>query len=129
MVPITAFYGSLMGLLLVYLAVRVTLCRRQHKIGLGDGGNRELNVLMRAHANAVENTPITLLLMLFAELNGLAVMHLHTIGILLVASRLAHAQGFIFSGGAAAPGRLFGISVSWLLIVALAIINVVLTYR
>ncbi|NPU90340.1 MAG: MAPEG family protein [Gammaproteobacteria bacterium] len=128
MVPVTAFYGSLMAVLILYLAGRVALCRKKNKIGLGDGGNRELNVLIRAHANAVENGLITVLLMLFAELNGLAALHLHTIGILLLGSRLAHAQGFIASNGTYAPGRFYGIIVNWLLILVLVVINVVLNF-
>ena len=128
MVPVTAFYAALAALFLVYLGSRVTFCRRRHKVGLGDGGNHELSVLIRAHANAVENIPITLLLMLFAELNGLATVHLHTIGILLIATRLLHALGFIRSGGAYDIARFYGTLGGWLLIVALAIINVVLNY-
>ncbi|HEX4937551.1 MAG TPA: MAPEG family protein [Candidatus Kapabacteria bacterium] len=128
MVLLTAYYASLMAIILVYLAVRVTLCRRRFQIGLGDGGNQELSVLIRAHANALENIPFTLVLMLLAELNGLAPAYLHAAGIALLVSRLAHAYGFIVARGAYARARAFGILVNWILLLALAFANVGLVY-
>ena len=126
MATITGFYAALMGVLIVYLAARVALCRRDNQIGIGGDDNKELRVLVRAHGNAIENIPIALLLMLLAELNGLNGVLLHLSGIILVAARLAHAKGFIDARGKGSTARFYGILVTWLLILALAIANIAL---
>lgn len=126
MVTITGFYAALMGFFIIYLGRRVAYCRRDNQLGIGGESNRELSILIRAHGNAVENIPITLLLMVMAELNGLGGWLLHLYGIALVASRIAHAYGFIESKGRAHKGRIFGIVVNWLVIAALGVHNILL---
>lgn len=126
MVVVTALYGALLALLILVLAGRVALYRAKHKVGIGGQDNPELHVLIRAHANAVENIPIALLLMLFAELNGIAAMYLHVAGIVLVLSRLAHAHGFVKTRGRYSVGRFYGTTANWLLVVVLAVTNIVL---
>ncbi|MEZ5506912.1 MAG: MAPEG family protein [Gammaproteobacteria bacterium] len=123
MALITGFYAALIGFFIIYLGKRVAYCRRDHQIGIGGENHRELNVLVRAHANAIENAPITLLLMLLAELNGLNGGLLHLYGIALVASRIAHAKGFIDSQGRYHVLRFYGILVNWIVIAALGMHN------
>ena len=60
---ITLLYAGLCTLLVVFLAVRVAMWRFRHKIGIGDGGDRELLKRVRAHANAIENMPLALILL------------------------------------------------------------------
>ena len=67
---ITLLYAALCTLLILVLAGRVIAARWQHKVGLGDGGNTELNRRVRAHANAVEYVPLALILLGGMELNG-----------------------------------------------------------
>ncbi len=55
---ITLLYAGLCTLLVVLLAGRVVQWRFRHKIGIGDGGDRELLKRVRVHANAVENMPL-----------------------------------------------------------------------
>lgn len=126
LVPVTALYGGLTSLLILYLAYRVTMYRKSNRIGMGDNGDKSLSVLIRAHANAVEYAPISLLLLLIAELNGLGSFPLHLFGGLIFASRLSHAYGFIRSQGGAHPGRVGGIAVNWLVMVSLGVIDIVL---
>lgn len=108
-VKITALYVALHAILLLLLAVLVMLQRGRHKVGLGDGGHDALSRAIRAHGNAVEYVPIALLLMLVYELNGGASAVLHGCGLLLLASRLAHAWGLSRSAGES-PGRAAGVA-------------------
>ncbi|MAA73132.1 MAG: glutathione S-transferase [Salinisphaeraceae bacterium] len=123
MVEVTGLYTALCALLVLYLAWRVVSIRRREKIGLGDGGNKDLNLAIRAHANAVEYLPLSLLLILVAELNGLPALWLHLAGLALLACRVGHAWGFVAARGAYHPGRFFGIAGNWLLWIALALAN------
>lgn len=124
--PITGLYTSLLALLIVYLATRVALARKSNKIGIGDNGNQELIVAIRAHANAIENIPLALLLLLMAELNGLSAVYLHIAGVVLVVSRLAHAHGFVKTKGLYSPGRFYGTLANWVLVLLLSITNIIL---
>lgn len=126
MVVVTALYGALLALLVLVLAGRVAWFRKTHKLGIGGQDNLELQVLVRAHANAVENIPIALLLLLCAELNGVAAVYLHGAGVALVLSRIAHAHGFVKTKGRYSVGRFYGTVANWLLVVMLAVTNIVL---
>lgn len=63
MLPITALYASLLAALVMVLAALVVAIRKGAKIGLGDAGNQALQVRIRAHANALENIPLALILL------------------------------------------------------------------
>jgi uncharacterized protein len=91
--PITAFYASLLAALFVILSARVIGWRREHRIELGDGEDRQLLRRMRVHANFAEYVPITLILMALAESMTPPRPILHLVGIALVVGRLMHAYG------------------------------------
>ena len=116
---ITLLYAGLCAILVVFLAVRVVLWRFRHKIGLGDGGDRELLKRVRAHANAVENMPLALILLGGMELNGYSNNLIHGFGSILLVSRLAHAWGLSHSSGTS-RGRFMGSLFTWLLMLAMA---------
>ncbi len=90
---ITSIYASLAVLLIVRLSISVIKLRRKYRISLGDGGNEELQVAIRAHANALEYIPITLLLLLMLELNGAPKILIHLLGLVLITGRIIHAIG------------------------------------
>lgn len=90
---ITPLYAAPLGLVLLLLSVLVIRQRRRSGIALGDGASRPLLRAMRAQGNFVEYVPLTLLLMLLAELQSAAAPALHLAGLLLLAGRLAHAAG------------------------------------
>ena len=113
------FYAGLCALLVLFLAVRVAMWRYAHKIGLGDGGDRELIKRVRAHGNAVEYLPLCLILLGGMELNGYPAPIIHGFGVALVLSRVAHAFGLSRSSGVSA-GRFAGTLVTWLLMLAMA---------
>ncbi|WGL16859.1 MAPEG family protein [Microbulbifer bruguierae] len=123
-VEVTALYAGLCGLLMIALAFRVVGFRRGKKIGIGTGGDKQGEVLVRAHANAAEYVPIALLLLMAAEINGLAPLWLHSLGSTLVFARLLHAIGLIGGKGGYHPGRFVGTALTWLVIIILAVINI-----
>jgi uncharacterized membrane protein YecN with MAPEG domain len=106
--PVTAVYASLLAILVVILALTVVRLRRALKIGMGDGGNRDLQKAIRAHGNAVETIPVFLILMAVYEANGGRAQMLHIAGALFLLSRVLHAGGLLSSSGAS-RGRAAGI--------------------
>ncbi len=87
----TPLYAGILALIFIALSMRVVNSRHREKVSLGDGDNHMLNRQIRVHGNFAEYTPMALLLMLMAELQGLPVVLLHVLGIVLVAGRLFHA--------------------------------------
>lgn len=120
---ITLLYAALCTLLILVLAGRVIAARWKHKVGLGDGGNSELNRRVRAHANAVEYVPLALILLGGMELNGYADWLVHAFGIALFVSRLLHAWGLATSAGTS-PGRFLGTVLTLLLMVAMCVMAI-----
>lgn len=124
MLSISPIYISLLALLIVFLAYRVTTFRRGEKISLGeDNGSKAMKSAIRAHGNAVENIPIAALLLLMLELNSLNPILLHAFGLVLVVSRFAHAWGLSKRNGPTA-GRFYGTLFTWLCIAVMAILNI-----
>ncbi len=123
MIPITALYGSLLALLLILLALVTVKLRRSLRVGLGDGGNRDLQRAIRAHGNASEYIPLFLILLAAYELNGGSELLLHAFGAVFFASRVLHAWG-IYSSGGSSPGRFVGTAGTLTTLLALAVANV-----
>jgi uncharacterized membrane protein YecN with MAPEG domain len=121
---ITLLYAGLCTLLVIFLAVRVVMWRFRHKIGLGDGGDRELLKRVRAHANAIENIPLALILLGGMELNGYGMGLIHGFGSLLLVSRVAHAWGLSHSSGTS-KGRFLGSAFTWALMGTMAVFSIV----
>jgi hypothetical protein len=117
--PVTAGYAALCALVLLALAVRVSWVRRARGINLGDGGDPELQRAVRAHANAAENMPLALILLLTVELAGVAAGLLHGAGAALVIGRVLHGWGLNRSNGASF-GRVAGMALTWGVMGALA---------
>lgn len=90
---ITAFYAAPLALLFVRLSLRTIHARRSTGISIGDGGQADLTRAMRVQANFAEYTPIALLMIVLAELQGLPGLLVHALGITLLAARLVHAYG------------------------------------
>jgi len=117
---ITMLYAGLCAILVVMLGLRVVQFRFRHKIGIGDGGNPDLMRRVRAHANAIENLPLALLLLGGMELNGYPSGLIHGFGATLFVSRAAHAWGLSHSSGTS-RGRFLGTLFTWLLMLAMAL--------
>jgi uncharacterized membrane protein YecN with MAPEG domain len=92
-IQITALYGSILGILLVFVSLNVIRVRRNTGTGLGTAVSEALLQATRIHANFIEYVPMTLLLILMAEALGTSNKIVHGLGIAVVIARVAHAQG------------------------------------
>jgi len=122
MVSITALYAGILSLIVVALAINVTVHRARLRVPLGDGGNPIMLRMIRLHANAVEYLPLALLLMAIYESNGGWHTALRAAGIALIAARILQSWN-MWSTNIAGFGRISGQSLTWLTIVALALLN------
>ena len=104
---ITAIYAGISGLLLVVLYVRISQRRLATKIGVGSGGDAELEQRVRAHGNLVESAPFALILLYLIEQTELSSTYTHLLGAAFVIARLAHAQGMSSTTGRS-TGRFVG---------------------
>ncbi|GIU21678.1 MAPEG family protein [Shewanella sp. MBTL60-007] len=120
---ISGLYLSLSALLMVILTYRVIRLRRIHKIGIGSEGNSALILAQRVHANFLENAPITMLLLVVAEGNGISAAVLHLFGTLWIVSRLMHAIGLTQGRGGYHFGRFWGVLMTWAVIIGLVATN------
>ena len=121
---ITLLYAALCTLLVLALAWRVIVFRFRNRIGLGDGGNPELQRRIRVHANAIEYLPLALLLLGGMELNGVDDAWIHGFGATLFVSRVLHAWGLSRHGGTSV-GRFAGTITTFVLMVTMAIFAIV----
>jgi uncharacterized membrane protein YecN with MAPEG domain len=120
MIPtITPIYAALAGLMLVLLTIRVGGLRGRYKVGIGDGGEAELQRWIRVHANFAEHVPLALVLMLLVELAGARPWFLHALGAVLILARVSHVQGLSASSGRSL-GRALGATATLAVIVAAA---------
>ncbi|HEY8099394.1 MAG TPA: MAPEG family protein [Burkholderiaceae bacterium] len=122
-VPITAMYAAILAIILTALAINVTVHRAKLDVPIGQSDNPLMLRMIRIHGNAAEYIPITLLLMLVYEINGGNHIALHGLGLALVAARLLHVWG-MWHSTKPTFGRIVGPTVTWLVILALAILNV-----
>ncbi|MCC2605540.1 MAPEG family protein [Planctobacterium marinum] len=127
LLPITAFYGSLLAAFYLYLSVMVIVQRRSSQVGLGDGGDKHMLQVMRAHGNFVEYVPFALLLMCIAELNGTTGILLHVCGWWLIAARLMHAYGLRHHFGVSWQ-RFFGTLSTFIIFLILIVANLLPLY-
>lgn len=121
---ISMMYAGLCTLLVIFLAVRVVKWRREHKISLGHGANLELQQRVRAHANAVENMPLALILLASLELTGASPYMIHALGATFLLSRLMHAWGVSHTSGRS-TGRFWGMILTWVPMIIMAVFAIV----
>lgn len=120
--PITAFYASLLALCYLYLSLVVITGRKKNQVGVGDGGNAELNRYIRVHGNFNEYVPITLILL--ACLESLHPQHwvIHLGACALLFGRILHAYGLSMHEGVSWQ-RLAGMMLTFLSMLFLACTN------
>ena len=123
--PVTLMTGSALAFLCLALVVRVGQGRFVHNVSIGDGGNADLLMRMRTHANFVEYVPFILMLMALLELGGAHRTVLAWFGCALVAFRVLHAIGMPRS--APNPYRAIGALGTVALLLAIAVYGVVLS--
>ena len=95
----TALYAGVLGLMSIAIGFAVGRLRGgEDGVLIGDGGRHDVLVGMRRHANFVEWTPMTLLLIALLEMNKVPANTIHIMGIALVAARASHAIGMQANG-------------------------------
>ena len=123
---ITLIFAAALGLLNIWLGLRVSRGRIKHKVLIGHGEVPALEARMRAHANFNEYVPIALILMLLIELNVGASRWLWGLGALLVVARVLHPLGMDRTTTNAL--RAAGAALTWAVLLALIIWAVLLAY-
>jgi hypothetical protein len=121
LVPVTAIYAALLGLVVLTLQALVGRNRLRSEVSLYDGGDTKLGVAIRRHANFAEHVPLALILLVIIELNGAPRALLHTLGVVLIAARIAHPFGLKPEFAAFVPARGLG-AVATLLVTLVAIV-------
>lgn len=96
-------YIAALVVLALVLSVRVIAHRRAHKIGIGDGDDRDLRRRIRAHGNFSEYAPLLMIVLLALPLVGAKEWLVHLVGIVGLVGRTLHAIGLSKSGGASLP--------------------------
>jgi uncharacterized membrane protein YecN with MAPEG domain len=117
---ITAFWAGLTGLLGLVLALNVVRLRQKHAVGLGDGGNKELERAIRIFGNFAEYTALCLVMIALLDMLAGPRWLVHACGAAVFVGRAAHAWGIAGSGGPSA-GRAVGMTLTWLVILVVGI--------
>ena len=119
--PATAIYAALCALIFIVLGFNVGRVRGKTKVSLNDGGNLELAVAIRQHANFTESVPLALILLALLELNGSAKTLVHSLGAVLVIARVIHPFGLDPNNGQK-PARGIGAGATFLVILISALV-------
>ena len=90
---ITPYYAAILALLFIVLSIRTIKARREHKVPIGDGGEKNILRASRVHANFSEYVPFTLILISMVELQSYSTWIIHGLCLTLLTARLAHAYG------------------------------------
>ncbi len=117
---ISSLYAALSAFLIVWLSLRVITLRGSTKVSLGDGGESELQIAIRAQGNATEYIPISLILLFLLELNKAHVVLIHLGGIAILVGRLLHARGLITKQ---LGYRVLGMQITIFTLIGLAVAN------
>lgn len=118
--PLSTLWVALHAWLLLALAVLVIRQRARCRVVFGDGKGAApaLEQAMRVHGNAVEFVPVSLIVLVLAELAGLPGLWVHLAGGSLLLARVLHAWGLSKATGTSA-GRAAGamLQFTWLIVV------------
>ena len=104
-----------------WLGMRISKLRYPLGISVGDGGNEALIRRMRAQANLLENTPLTLILVAAVELTGKGGAWLAPAGAVFILGRVAHGIGM---DGKFKAGRPIGMLTTYLFQIVLIVVGV-----
>jgi uncharacterized protein len=117
---ISSLYAALLGLLIVWQSLRVIKLRQSKKVSLGDGGEAELQIAIRAQGNTTEYVPISLILLILLELGKAHVGLIHFGGIAILLGRLFHARGLLTGN---VQFRVLGMQITLFTLIGLALAN------
>lgn len=121
--PITAIFAFSLTFIILLLAYRVAMFRRKFRVGYGSNNNKDLEMAIGAHANAVENIPLAIVLLMLLELGHASQILLTIIACIFVLARVIHAYGLSHSIGVSF-GRTYGTMATWILLMLMVSLNV-----
>ena len=109
MINVTLLYTAVFAVFALVLSAQAGWYRGKVGVSIlfGDPDDMDLAERVRRHQNFLEYVPIVLILMGAIELSGGSTLFLHTIGVLLIVARVAHALG-LKHDNIQHPGRLVG---------------------
>ncbi|MEO3386660.1 MAPEG family protein [Mesorhizobium sp. CAU 1741] len=90
---VTSIYAAMIVLGVLILSNVVSANRGRTGTSIYHGEDQRLGLAVRRHGNLVENAALAMLMLALCEARGLPGWGLHTLGLILVASRIAHAIG------------------------------------
>ena len=93
MLIVTSIIAAVLTAVFIRLSFLVIGLRRKNKVGLGSGGNEDLERAIRAQGKFAEYVPFGLILLACLELNGAAWWLVAIPGVTLIIGRLIHAIG------------------------------------
>lgn len=91
----TSLYAAICGIMLILFSFKIIAFRRKFGIGMGEGNQFEMKRAIRAQANFLEYTPVFLVSLGIAELNGLSPWTINLFGVLFLAGRTMHAYSLL----------------------------------
>ncbi len=121
LLPTTLCLAAAAALVNFWLGMRCGKVRSSEKISVGDGGSDLLLRRMRAQANFIEQTPLTVVLFALVELAGKGGQWLAPTAAVFVIGRIAHAYGM---DGNFNAGRGIGMLTSMLIQLVLVVVAV-----
>ena len=124
MITVSPLYAGLLALLLIVLSYRVIQMRRALGVSIGTGDQKMVVKRMRVQANWAEYAPIAILLLVVADLQDAPVWLIHLLGSTLLLGRVLHAYG-LGSTPQIIPARIWGMYLTFAMITASALINIV----
>ncbi|MBM3365309.1 MAG: hypothetical protein FJY48_06320 [Betaproteobacteria bacterium] len=122
MLIVTPLLASVLTLIFIRLSFAVIKLRRANRVGLGSGGNEELERAIRAQGNFAEYVAFGLILIACLELNGAPWWLVCIPGITLTTGRLIHAKG-INESPPNFRNRVLGMIFTINTLIALALLN------
>jgi uncharacterized membrane protein YecN with MAPEG domain len=122
MLIVTSIIAAVLTAVFIRLSFNVIGLRKKNKVGLGSGGNEDLERAIRAQGNFAEYVPFGLILLACLELNGAAWWLVAIPGITLIIGRLIHAIG-INTPPPDFSKRILGMKFTFLTLMALVGLN------
>ena len=129
LLPVTTITTITLAVWYVVLTMRVIDARRASGVAIGDGGDELLVRRMRGQANFAENVPITLLVLLVAEMQPVTVfadafpIALAGAALAFTAGRVLHGYAFCFTEQWVF-GRMWGMLLTFAAQIALIVLAV-----
>jgi|SRR5579871_3888584 len=113
----TAGYAAVLGVIGALLTINVIVNRVRSKVDFGDGGDKKLARAIRAHGNFIEQAPLALIVIGFAESQGARGLVVQILCLALLVARLASAYALNRTLDQSPP-RQFSASLSVLVLIA-----------